>query len=46
VGVWVRGMTVADCPTPIEMVGGAAGTTLVGTDGDNVNDEYEVVLYE
>jgi hypothetical protein len=44
-GSWVRGLTLSGCPTAIQVVGDAVGTTLIGTNGDNVNDEYEAVVY-
>ena len=44
--MWIRGFTFEDCDTAIELVGEAIGATLIGTNSDNFNDNYEAVVYE
>lgn len=42
--MWFADPALAICPTAIEAVRDAVRAMLVGTDGDNVNDEAEGVV--
>ncbi len=45
-GSWLRGLTMRSCPVGIAIRQNVASSTLVGSNGDGINDQAEEVYFE